>query len=77
MKKSIHKKLKKRKQKIKKRTKKQNWEEQQTPMLEASNIHYEVDGRNQGISQGGIGAIHLLAQKTGLIDDSTFGVEYR
>ena len=69
MKKSIHKKLKKRKQKIKKRTKKQNWEEQQTPMLEASNIHYEVDGRNQGISQGGIGAIHLLAQKTGLIDE--------
>ncbi len=38
-------------------------------MFQASNIHYEVDGRYQGISLGGIGAIHLLAQKTGLIDE--------
>ncbi len=38
-------------------------------MLQASNIHYEMDGRYQAIAHGGIGAIHLLAQKIGLIDE--------
>jgi Transposase DDE domain group 1 len=38
------------------------------PMLTASNIHYEVAGRCRGISSGGIGAIHLLARRLGLID---------
>jgi Transposase DDE domain group 1 len=37
-------------------------------MLTASNIHYEVAGRCRGISSGGIGAIHLLARRLGLID---------
>jgi len=37
-------------------------------MLKASNIHYEFDGCHQGISYGGIGLIHLLAQKTGLVE---------
>ena len=32
-------------------------------MLQASNIHYEVDERHQGIAHGGIGVVHLLAQK--------------
>ena len=36
-------------------------------MFKASNIHYEIDDRRQGISHGGIGLIHMLAQKTGLI----------
>ncbi len=65
----IGKKLNKRKQKIRKRTKKRNWKEQLLPILQASNIHYEMDGRYQGIAHGGIGAIHLLAQKIGLIDE--------
>jgi len=51
------------------KTKKRNWKEQLLPMLQASNIHYEMDGRYQGIAHGGIGAIHLLAQKIGLIDE--------
>jgi hypothetical protein len=38
------------------------------PMFTASNIHYEVAGRCRGISSGGIGAIHLLARRLGLID---------
>ncbi len=36
---------------------------------QAPNIHYEMDGRYQGIAHGGIGAIHLMAQKIGLIDE--------
>jgi hypothetical protein len=38
-------------------------------MFKASNIHYEFDGRHQGISYGGIGLIHLLARKIGLFKE--------
>ena len=38
-------------------------------MLKAFNIHYEFDSRQKGISYGGIGIIHLLAKKTGLIEE--------
>ena len=69
MKKNIYKKLAKRKRKIAKRTKRKNWEAQSKPMFKASNIHYEFDGRQKGISYGGIGIIHLLAKKTGLIEE--------
>ena len=37
--------------------------------MTASNIHYELADRVQGLSAGGIGAIHLLARRTGLIGD--------
>ena len=67
--KTISKKLAKRKKKISKKLKKRNWTEQLQPMFKASNIHYEFDGRHQGISHGGIGLIHLLAQKTGLLEE--------
>jgi hypothetical protein len=38
------------------------------PQFTASNIHYEVSAKSGAISCGGIGAIHLLARKIGLID---------
>jgi Transposase DDE domain group 1 len=38
------------------------------PVLTASNIHYEISDRVHGISHGGIGAFHLLAQRIGLVD---------
>jgi hypothetical protein len=37
-------------------------------MMTGSNIHYEISGRSQGIAHGGIGAIHALARRIGLID---------
>ncbi len=37
-------------------------------MLRASNIHYDVSGRVRGLAAGGIGAVHLLAKRTGLIE---------
>lgn len=37
-------------------------------MYTASNIHYDVSGRTRGVGCGGIGAMHLLAQQTGLVD---------
>jgi hypothetical protein len=38
------------------------------PMFTASNIHYEQAQRTRGICYGGIGSMHLLARRIGLID---------
>jgi hypothetical protein len=38
-------------------------------MMTASNIHYEIADRTRAIAPGGIGAIHLMAQKLGLVHD--------
>jgi hypothetical protein len=42
--------------------------ERELPMLTASNIHYELADRMGGLGAGGMGAIHLLARQTGLIE---------
>jgi hypothetical protein len=41
--------------------------ERDVPMMTASNIHYELGERVGGLAAGGIGALLLLARKTGLI----------
>ena len=38
------------------------------PMFTARNIHYEMADRTRAVSFGGIGAIHALARRIGLID---------
>ncbi len=38
-------------------------------MFSASNIRYEMADRAQAMNCGGIGAIHLLAQRVGLVED--------
>ncbi len=37
------------------------------PMFTASNIHYEIAERTSGLAHGGIGAMHALARRLGLI----------
>ena len=61
--------LRNRKQRIERRLGPKNWEEQPRPMLKASNIHYEMAARVQGINCGGIGAMHLMVQRLGLVED--------
>jgi hypothetical protein len=61
--------LAKRKKKITRRLKRKQWQNQPKPMFNASNIHYEMDGRHKGIANGGIGAIHLMNKKLGLVED--------
>ena len=75
MKQNIAKKVAKRKRKIHKKLKKRNWEDQPRPMMKGSNIHYDVDGRHQAICNGGIGNIHQLAVRTGLIDEIDKGIK--
>ena len=37
-------------------------------MFTASNIHYEIAERTRGVCAGGIGAVHQMACKIGLVD---------
>ena len=37
-------------------------------MLTASNIQYELADRSHGLGAGGIGAIHLMVRRSGLIE---------
>ena len=61
--------LRNRKRRIERRLGPMNWEDQARPMLKASNIHYEMAPRVQGLNCGGIGAMHLLVQRLGLVAD--------
>ena len=63
-----HQKVARRKQGIAHRLRPIRWTAQPAPMLTARNIHYDVSTRTRGLAAGGIGAMHLLAQQTGLID---------
>ena len=61
-------KLANRKRRIARRLQKRAWELRDRPMLAASNIHYELADKVRGLGPGGIGAMHLLARRTGLIE---------
>jgi len=75
VKKNISKKLAKRKRKIAKRLQKRNWQDQPRPMMRGGNIRYDIDGRHQAIAYGGIGNIHQLAQRSGLVAEIDDRVE--
>jgi hypothetical protein len=66
---SLHRQLNRRKQRILRRIENKPGVERHRPMMTASNIHYEIAERGRGIAPGGVGAIHLLARKLGLVDD--------
>ena len=68
MSKSRHQKLVNRKRRIAYRLRERVWMAQDEPMLRASNIHYELSDRVRGLGTGGVGALHVLARRTGLID---------
>ena len=57
-----------RKRRIARRLRPRKWRTQARPMFAARNIHYDMADRTRAIAHGGIGAIHLLARKVGLID---------
>lgn len=61
--------LRDRQQRIDSRLRPTNWEDQSRPMLKASNIQYEMAERTQAMNCGGIGAMHLMVQRLGLVED--------
>ena len=69
MKANVLNKLRQRKRRILRRIENRPGPERQRPMIAADNIHYELGERVQGLGPGGIGAMLLLARRTGLIAD--------
>ncbi len=70
MKRTILKKLAKRKRKIAKRLGRRNWPDQPRPMMSGgTKICYEFDGRREGIGCGGIGGLLELARHSGLVGE--------
>ena len=61
--------LRNRQRRIERRLKPRNWEDQEQPMLRGSNLHYELSDKTRATSYGGVGAIHLMAQRLGLVDE--------
>jgi hypothetical protein len=61
--------LRNRKRRIEARLAPKNWEDQPRPMLKASNIHYEMGERAGAANCGGIGAMHLMVQRLGLVEE--------
>jgi hypothetical protein len=57
-----------RKRKIERRLDKSVLGDISRPVFSAANIRYEMAGRVQAVSFGGIGMFHMLAQRIGLID---------
>lgn len=68
MKPSIRRKLANRKRRIQRRLDKKDRRGCSQPMMTAANIHYEIAERSRGVASGGIGLIHALARRLGLID---------
>ena len=64
----IHQQLANRKSRIERRLDKKRLGNLDHPMFTAANIHYEIADRVRGLAHGGIGAIHLLARRIGLVD---------
>ena len=64
----IRRQLERRKRRIQYRLEKAKLKNLDKPVFTASNIRYEIGDRDRGIAHGGIGAIHLLARRIGLID---------
>ena len=57
-----------RKQRIGFRLREIHWADQPRPMLAARNIQYEAAERARGMACGGIGVMHLVALRTGLVE---------
>jgi hypothetical protein len=64
----IRRQLRNRQRRLRRRLDKANRTGCHRPMFTASAIHYEIADRTRGIGSGGIGALHALARRVGLID---------
>jgi hypothetical protein len=61
--------LRNRKNRIARRLRVRQWPDQPEPMMTATNIHYELSDKVRGTSYGGIGAVHLMVRKLGLVEE--------
>jgi len=67
VKKSCRKTIRNCKARIARRLQPRNWTNQPNPMLSAKNIDYELAAKSPAEACGGIGAVHLMVQRLGLV----------
>jgi hypothetical protein len=61
--------LRNRKRRIERRLAPRNWKEQPEPMMRGSNIHYALSDKTCANSYGGLGAMHAMVQRVGLVKE--------
>jgi hypothetical protein len=61
--------LRNRKRRIERRLAPRAWKAQEEPMMRGSNIHYELSAKTGATSYGGLGAIHAMVQRVGLVKE--------
>ena len=61
--------LRNRKRRIERRLAPRHWQDQPQPMLRGSNVHYEMSGKTRATGYGGMGAVHLMVQRLGLVEE--------
>ena len=61
--------LRARKRRIQRRLAPRNWTDQPKPMMAGGNIHYELSEKTRATAYGGMGAIHTMVQRLGLVDE--------
>lgn len=61
--------LRNRKDRIARRLGPRNWCDQAEPMLRGGNVRYEMAERTKAVGCGGLGVIHTLAQRLGLVKE--------
>jgi hypothetical protein len=59
--------LRNRKRRIEQRLAPRAWEDQPAPMMRGSNIHYELSDKTRATIYGGLGAVHTMVQRLGLV----------
>ena len=61
--------LRNRKRRIQRRLAPRDWRDQEQPMMGGSNIHYELSEKTRATGYGGMGAVHLMVQRLGLVEE--------
>ena len=61
--------LRNRKRRIERRLAPRHWEDPPQPMMGGSNIHYELSGKIHATRYGGMGAMHVMVQRLGLVEE--------
>ncbi len=67
--------LRNRKRRIERRLASRNWEDQPQPMMRGSNTHYELSDKNRATAYGGMGAVHVMVQRLGLVEEIDHNLE--
>jgi len=61
--------LRNRKRRIERRLAPRHWEDQPQAMMRGTNIHYELSDKTRASAYGGMGAVHTMVQRLGLVED--------